>query len=151
MLFFFEKVQAQVYDSTLNVYDEEYPLEKVHIQFDRTMYNVGETLFYKLYILSGVEWTSLSKNVYVVFYDNNGGFLKETVAPLFQSSAKGSFDVPKDYQGNFLHVKAYTRWMLNDDSVFLYERNIPINVAKEATQKTTTSQLTKVDVFPEGG
>ena len=151
LLFFFEKAQAQVYDSTLNVYDEEYPLEKVHIQFDRTMYNVGETLFYKLYILSGVEWTSLSKNVYVVFYDDNGAFLKETVAPLFQSSAKGSFDVPKDYQGNFLHVKAYTRWMLNDDSVFLYERNIPINVAKEASQKTTTNQLTKVDVFPEGG
>lgn len=151
ILFYFEKAQAQVYDSTLSVYDEEFPLEKVHIQFDRTMYNVGETLFYKLYILTGVEWTSLSKNVYVVFYDNNGTFLKETVAPLFQSSAKGSFDVPKEYKGDFIHIKAYTRWMLNDDSVFLYERNIPINVAKEVSQKTTTNPLTKVDVFPEGG
>ena len=142
---------AQVYDSTLNVYDEEFPLEKIHIQFDRTMYNTGETIFYKLYILSGVEWTSLSKNVYVVFYDNNGAFIKETVAPLFQSSAKGSFDVPGDYKGSFIHLRAYTRWMLNDDSVFLYERNIPINVAKETSSKTITSQLTKVESFPEGG
>ena len=147
----FTNSRAQVYDSTLNVYDEEFPLEKIHIQFDRTMYNAGETLFYKLYILSGVEWTSLSKNVYVDFYDNNGAFIKETVAPLFQSSAKGSFDVPGDYKGCFIHVKAYTRWMLNDDSVFLYERNIPINIAKETNLKTITSQLTKVEVFPEGG
>jgi hypothetical protein len=151
LLFIFEKGQAQVYDSTLAVYEEQFPYEKIHMQLDRTMYNVGETLFYKLYILNGLEWTSLSKNVYVVWYDNNGSFLKETVAPLFQSSAKGSFDVPKNYKGSFLHVKAYTRWMLNDDSVFIYERNIPINIEKEAKQKITTSQLTKVAVFPEGG
>ncbi len=151
LLFFFEKGQAQVYDSTLEVYEEQFSHEKIHMQLDRTMYNVGETLFYKLYILNGLEWTNLSKNVYVVWYDNNGSFLKETVAPLFQSSAKGSFEVPKDYKGAFLHVKAYTRWMLNDDSSFLYERNIPINVEKDTKQKAQTNQLTKVVVFPEGG
>ena len=151
LLFVFKNGNAQGYDSVLNIYDEAYPLEKMHIQFDRTMYNVGETFFYKLYILTGTEWTGLSKNVYVDFYDNKGVVLKKTVAPLFQSSAKGSFDVPNDYKGNFIHVKAYTRWMLNDDSVFLYERNIPINVVKDANQKTISSRLTKVEIFPEGG
>lgn len=151
LLLFFEKGQAQVYDSTLEVYEELFPHEKIHMQLDRTMYNAGETLFYKLYILNGLEWTNLSKNVYVVWYDNNGVFLKETVAPLFQSSAKGSFDVPKDYKGSFVHVKAYTRWMLNDDSTFMYERNIPINVEKDTKQKIQTNELTKVVVFPEGG
>ena len=151
LVFFFVKGQAQVYDSTLTIYDEQYPHEKIHMQLDRTMYNVGETLFYKLYVLLGTEWTNISKNVYVDFYDHNGNFLKETVAPLFQSSAKGSYEVPKDYKGSFIHVKAYTRWMLNDDSVFLYERNIPINVAIEGNLKMTKSQLTRVEIFPEGG
>ena len=151
LVFVFQKGNTQVYDSTLTVYDEQYPHEKIHMQLDRTMYNVGETLFYKLYILLGTEWTNISKNVYVDFYDHNGNFLKETVAPLFQSSAKGSYEVPKDYKGSFIHVKAYTRWMLNDDSVFLYERNIPINVALEGNQKITKSQITRVETFPEGG
>jgi hypothetical protein len=151
LVFVFQKGNTQVYDSTLTVYDELYPHEKIHMQLDRTMYNVGETLFYKLYILLGTEWTNISKNVYVDFYDHNGNFLKETVAPLFQSSAKGSYEVPKDYKGSFIHVKAYTRWMLNDDSVFLYERNIPINVALEGNQKITKSQITRVETFPEGG
>lgn len=151
LVFVFQKGNTQVYDSTLTIYDEQYPHEKMHMQLDRTMYNVGETLFYKLYILLGTEWTNISKNVYVDFYDHNGNFLKETVAPLFQSSAKGSYEVPKDYKGSFIHVKAYTRWMLNDDSVFLYERNIPINIALEGNQKITKSQITRVETFPEGG
>jgi hypothetical protein len=151
LFLFCAKIQAQVYDSTLNVYEELYPHEKMHIQLDRTMYNTGETIYYKIYLLAGTEWTSLSKNVYVIWYDDNGNFLKETVAPLFQSSAKGSFDVPKDYKGAFFHIKAYTRWMLNDDSVFLYERNIPINVVSINKPKAISIPKTKVEIFPEGG
>ena len=151
LIFFFNKGQAQVIDSVMNIYEEQYPHEKIHIQLDRPIYNVGETIFYKLYILNGLEWTNLSKNVYVIWYDNNGNLLKETVAPLFQSSAKGSFELPNNYKGDFLHLKAYTRWMLNDDSVFLYERNIPVNVLNPSGSKTISISKTKVEVFPEGG
>jgi hypothetical protein len=122
LIFFFNQGQAQVIDSVMNIYEEQYPHEKIHIQLDRSIYNVGETLYYKLYLLNGLEWSALSKNVYVTWYDNNGNFLKETVAPLFQSSAKGSFEVPREYKGEFLHLKAYTRWMLNDDSVFFIRK-----------------------------
>jgi hypothetical protein len=145
------KSKAQAFDSLLNIYEEDFPHEKIHIHFDKTMYNTGETIFYKLYVLSGVEWTSLSKNVYVSWYDNNGNYIKQTVAPLFQSSAKGSFEVPTDYKGNFLRAKAYTRWMLNDDSVFLYEKYISINNGVASKTKNSTIPKTRVDVFPEGG
>ncbi len=144
------KVNAQYYDSVLNIYEEKFPKEKIHIHFDRTIYNTSETIFYKLYILSESEWTTLSKNVYVVWYDTSGNYIKQTVAPLFQSSAKGSFDVPANYKGNFIRVKAFTRWMLNDDSVFLYEKNIPINVGVNEKVKTIPPK-TRVEVFPEGG
>jgi hypothetical protein len=148
---FVEKVQAQVYDSVLNIYEEQFPNEKIHIHFDRTIYNTGETIFYKLYVLSGSDWTSLSKNIYVVWYDTSGNYIKQTVAPLFQSSAKGSFEVPANYKGDFLRVKAFTRWMLNDDSAFLYEKTIPINSGSITKAKTTTIPKTRIEVFPEGG
>ncbi len=148
---FIKNGKAQVFDSLLNVYEEQFPLEKIHIHFDRTMYNTGETIFYKLYVLSGVDWTTVSKNVYVNWYDNNGNYIKQTVAPLFQSSAKGSFEVPANYKGDLLRVKAYTSWMLNDDSVFLYEKSIAINNGQSSKTKTSTTQKTRVDIFPEGG
>ena len=145
------KSQAQVFDSLLNIYEEDFPHEKIHIHFDRTMYNTGETIFYKLYVMSGLEWPSTSRNVYVSWYDNNGNYIKQSVAPLFQSSAKGSFEVPANYKGNFLKAKAYTRWMLNDDSVFLYEKDIPINNGVASKTKNSITPKTRVDVFPEGG
>ena len=151
MTFFSFKSQAQVFDSLLNIYEEDFPREKIHIHFDRTMYNTGETIFYKLYVMSGLELPSTSKNVYVSWYDNNGNYIKQTVAPLFQSSAKGSFEVPANYKGNFLRAKAYTRWMLNDDSVFLYEKDISINNGVASKTKNSTTSKTRVDVFPEGG
>ncbi|MEI7588371.1 MAG: hypothetical protein WCJ68_02670 [Chitinophagia bacterium] len=151
LTFFIQNANAQVIDSVLNIYDEQFPHEKVHIHFDRTMYNKGETIFYKLYILSGLEWTNLSRNVYLVWYDNSGNFIKQTVAPLYQSSAKGSFQVPANYKGDFLRVKAYTRWMLNDEADFMYEKDIAINDASTAKTKTISAQKTRVDVFPEGG
>ena len=156
ILFFFTmifsfKSKAQVFDSLLNIYEEQFPHEKIHIHFDRMMYNTGETIFYKLYVLSGMEWTSLSKNIYVNWYDGNGNYIKQTAAPLFQSSAKGSFEIPANYKGNFLRVKAYTRWMLNEDSIFLYEKNIPINDGVVSKVKNISSPKTRVDIFPEGG
>ena len=153
ILFFFIilfsiKSKAQVFDSLLSIYEEEYAREKIHIQFDRTMYNTGETVFYKLYLMSGNEWSSTSKNVYVNWYDNNGNYIKQAAAPLFQSSAKGSFEIPANYKGDFLKVKAFTRWMLNDDSVFLYEKNISINNGVVSKIKNSTSPKTRLDVFP---
>lgn len=151
MTFYAEKAQAQIYDSVINLYEQQLPLEKMHIHFDRTMYNKGETIFYKLYVLAGLEWTTLSKNVYVNWYDANGNYIKQTVAPLLKSSAKGSFEVPPNYKGDFIRLKAFTRWMLNDDSVFIYEKNIPVNDGSIAKIKTITASKTRVDVFPEGG
>ena len=151
MTFYAEKAQAQIYDSVINLYEQQLPLEKMHIHFDRTMYNKGETIFYKLYVLSGLEWTTLSKNVYVNWYDANGNYIKQTVAPLLKSSAKGSFEVPPNYKGDFIRLKAFTRWMLNDDSIFIYEKNIPVNDGSIAKTKTITTSKTRVDVFPEGG
>ena len=103
------QVSAQQIDSVMAAYQEQFPKEKIHIHFDRSIYNKSETIWYKVYILSGGELSTLSKNVYVEWYDTTGKMLYQTVAPLFQSTAKGSFDVPANYTGNFLHVKAYTR------------------------------------------
>ena len=41
--------------------------------------------------------------------------------------------------------------MLNDDSVFLYEKNIAINDGTVTKTKTAPILKTKIEVFPEGG
>jgi hypothetical protein len=151
-LFSFVRIaQAQVIDSTLAIYSEQYPIEKMHIHFDKAIYNKEETIFYKVYVLSGTELSQLSKNVYVEWYDTSGKMLRQTVAPLQQSTAKGSFDLPDNYTGNFIRVKAYTRWMLNDDPAFSYERDLLINTTLNTPVRKPVVYRTRVETFPEGG
>ncbi len=150
-VFMIQEGFSQQIDSMMSVYAEQFPTEKIHIHFDKSIYNKEETIWYKIYILSGTELTGLSKNVYVEWYDTTGRMLKQTVAPLYQSTAKGSFDVPVDYSGNFIHVKAYTRWMLNDDSAYAYSKNLTINTGVTGQNKKPVVLKTRVETFPEGG
>ncbi|MDE3251692.1 MAG: hypothetical protein KGO92_02725 [Bacteroidota bacterium] len=148
-----QKIHAQQIDSMMAVYAERFPTEKMHIQFDKNLYNKEETIWYKIYILSGTELSQLSKNVYVEWYDTSGKMIKQTVAPLYQATAKGSFDIPANYSGNFIHVKAFTRWMLNDDPAFLFDRELAINTST-LPAKTPAKPIvykTRVETFPESG
>jgi len=122
---------AQQIDSMMNAYAEGFPRERIHLHFDKTAYNKEETIWYKAYIMDDQGLTQLSKNLYVEWYDTSGKMIRQTAAPLFQSTAKGAFELPADYKGNFIRVKAYTQWSLNDDPAFRFTRDIVINNTDE--------------------
>lgn len=144
------RLVAQEIDSIMDAHANIFPKEKMHIHFDKQLYNKDETIWYKLYLLAEYSPSPLSKNVYVNWYDTQGKMLRQTVAPLFQSTAKGSFDIPVDYKGEFVRVKAYTSWMLNDDTSFIYQRDIPINKGIPVA-KAKPIRKTRLELFPEGG
>lgn len=141
---------AQQMDSLLYVYANQFPKERIHVHFDRSSYNREETIWYKAYVLDDQGLTQLSKNLYVEWYDESGKLLANSASPLFQSTAKGSFEIPAEFNGNVLRVKVFTRWSLNDDPAFLYEKDISIN-QNNPIKKEVPMVKTRVDVFPEGG
>lgn len=142
--------QENKIDSVLQLYGNNYQPEKAHLHFDKYMYNKGETIWFKAYIMQGFDLSIVSKNFYVDFFSSTGKLLKHFVTPVFQSTAKGQFDIPSNYTGEFIQVKAYTQWMLNFDTSFLYVKNIPI--AQKVPAKLTIPQpFTTLTFFPEGG
>ena len=145
------RISAQDIITMMDEYAQRIPVERLHIHFDKSIYNKEETIWYKAYIQAGTEFANLSTNFYVEWYDTTGKMIRQTVSPLFQSTAKGSFEIPVDYTGNFIRVKAYTRWMLNDDTAFQYQRDLIVNTATSVVKSKPIVYKTKVDVFPEGG
>lgn len=141
---------AQKIDSVLNIYSNQFQQEKVHIHFDKTVYNKGETIWYKAYILAGSELTDYSRNFYVDWFDASGKLLKHSMVPIFESSAKGQFDIPANYSGHSLHIRAYTQWMLNFDSAFLFNKDILVSQPK-SLKETVITPITTLQFFPEGG
>lgn len=149
-LLFVNAVFAQQIDSMMGVYADRVAPEKIHIHFDKSIYNKGETVWYKVYILQGSDTAAISKNVYLDWYDATGKLIKQTASPVLLSTAQGSFDIPADYKDALLQVKAYTRWMLNDDPAFSYLREIYINTNTSNISKPIAYKTT-VETFPEGG
>jgi hypothetical protein len=143
---------AQRIDSTLSEYSERFPQEKVYVQFDRGRYNPGETIWFKAYLLAGFEPDTYSRNIYFDWYDGDGKLLSHMVAPVFEASAKGQFDIPGDFPGGLLHVRAYTKWMLNFDTAFLYDKDVIVARPRGGSGASRAgASRTELGFFPEGG
>jgi hypothetical protein len=141
---------AQKADSLINIYSQTHQPEKIHIHFDRSAYNKGDTIWMKLYLMAGTEFSDFSKNIYIDWFTPTGKLLQHASAPLVQSTARMQFAIPTSYEAGSLHAVAYTRWMLNFDSTFLYTKEIP--VAQPQTAKADSPiPVSHLYFFPEGG
>lgn len=149
-IFSFTKAFTQDIDSMMNVYADRTAPERIHIHFDKIMYNKGETVWYKVYFLQGRDSGLASMNVYLEWYGTDGKLIARSAAPIVLSSSSGSFDIPTDYKGKVLEVRAFTRWMLNDDTAFMYRRQLMINDGI-STPPVAAPPPTRVTLFPEGG
>lgn len=150
VLCFFSLFAKAQPDSILKVYANQFQEERLFIHFDKSNYSPGETIWFKVYLMQGLELSDISKTVYVDFIDSAGKTIKQFTAPVILSSAKGEFSVPENYTAGNLYIKAYTSWMLNYDSAFLYRKTInilqPLKESMLSKKPTTT-----IHFLPEGG
>ena len=145
-------LSAQVFDSVLKKLDSQFPQEKLYLQFDKSAYNPGETIWFKAYLLASNYPSDISRTVYAELIDDKGKVIQKNSAPIFRYGAAGAFDIPADLNSNYVYVRAYTRWMLNFDSSFLFLRGFPLSqLKKQNTKPATVQQAYFLQFFPEGG
>ncbi|HVM88597.1 MAG TPA: hypothetical protein VMT76_10460 [Puia sp.] len=135
----------------MNVYAENFPQENVYVHFDKNVYNEGETVWYKAYVFAGGFPSLISKNFYTELSDADGNVLQRNAAPLLESTAAGSFTLPKTIKNGHLHFRAYTAWMQNFDTAFVYEKDIRIANGKKDISVTPGKEEVRMQFFPEGG
>ncbi|PWT73773.1 MAG: hypothetical protein C5B59_12560 [Bacteroidetes bacterium] len=142
---------AQKIDSMMSVYAESFPQEKIHVHFDKNVYIPGETIWFKSYLFTGTDLSPISKNFYAEFSDGNGNLIQKKIAPLYESTASGNFEIPYDFKGNRIHFRAYTAWMLNFDTTLLFEKDIPILGGRDSAAALQAPSEPIFQIFPEGG
>lgn len=124
-------------DSTLARYGSDYQQERVYVQFDKGLYTAGETIWFKAYLMAGIDPSLISKNFYIDWSDADGNILAHESSPIIEASARGQFDIPASFAGKIVHVRAYTKWMLNFDTAFLYNKDIRIVPKKPAATNSS--------------
>ncbi len=143
--------RAQKIDSMMNIYAEKFPQEKLYLQFDKKAYNPGERIWYKAYLFTGFDPSPYSKNFYAELYDAYGNLILRNSAPINESTATGSFDLPASFEGTRIRIRAYTTWMLNFDTSFVYIKDLRIIGSSQDSILHSDSSPTILNFFPEGG
>ncbi len=96
--------------------------EKVYLHFDNTAYFLGETIWFKAYVVqTGRNSLSpLSKTLYVDLITPEGDVVESKKIKLTDGKGVGDFTLKDSLRAGFYEVRAYTRFVLNqgDEAVF---------------------------------
>ncbi|HEX7367976.1 MAG TPA: carboxypeptidase regulatory-like domain-containing protein [Pelobium sp.] len=110
---------------------ESFPIEKVYLHFDKPYYAVGDTVWFKGYVTTGLNVPSpISKILYVELISDKDSLVSSLKLPLENSVATGSLLLPyPDFKEGNYHVRAFTKWMLNRDVDYFFSKNIYVGNA----------------------
>jgi hypothetical protein len=157
----FNIATAQGIVNALKTLKTSYRQEKLYVQLDRSIYSPGETIWFKAYLFDGNFPSQISKTIYTELTDAKGNLLHRNTMPVIMSAAAGSMEIPKTFAGTVI-LRAYTKWMLNFDSSYLYTRAIsvipgkrsadtPGEVSPSKSNPVTIATKLVIQFFPEGG
>lgn len=148
----YQKIAAQdIITSRIETYAEKFSPERAYLHFDKHVYTAGETIWFKAYVMNELLPASDSKTFYVDWIDDKGNVLHHTVSPLLNAVTNGQFEIPSAYKGRNISVRAYTRWMLNFDSAFIFNKTIPLIIKDSVAKPQKISIVPTLEFFPEGG
>jgi hypothetical protein len=141
----------------LTKFSASFPMEKIYVHTDKPHYVAGDTLWLKIYVVNAVNHQpdSASGVVYVDLIDQQ---TKKIVAhKLFQAisgKSSGRIALTDEYAAGKYQLRAYTNWMLNFPQDLFFQTSLEIFSTATRDERAPTyqdSQLTHIDLFPEGG
>jgi len=91
------------------------PQEKVYLHFDNTSYYIGETIWFKAYVVRADSLLPLKENtlLHVQLVNQEGAILDSRKLKVVNGRCHGEFSLKNSYHAGFYEVRAYTEYMLN--------------------------------------
>lgn len=131
-------------------------IEKAHLHFDKPYYATGDTIYFKAYVTLGEkhQLSNLSGVLHIDLINTANKIDQSIKLQLANGLAWGDFKIPDTLPAGNYRIRAYTRWMLNEDNYFeqvipigsIHQLGIPENsVAKSVNAKPD------IQFLPEGG
>lgn len=120
-----------------------FPVEKVHLHFDKPYYAVGDTLWFNSYLSRNLAEYEPSKVTYVEILNSRDSLIQTLRIPLDKGVGDGYLVLDPQYlaQDNY-RFRAYTKWMSNFSSDYFYNKVVPIG---DAISKKLITDITFVN------
>jgi len=115
--------------NVLQKWTDTNPQEKIYIHTDKPYYVVGDTIWFKAYVVIGSkhQLSALSGAVYVDLINEGDSIAQSLKLPLTAGMAKGNIVLSDTVlrEGNY-RLRAYTQWMRNAGCEYFYDRTFSV-------------------------
>lgn len=150
---------------------DAYPREKVSLHLDNASYYLGDTIWFKAYVVTAEQNlpTTISKPLYVELLDQLGNVVERQIIQLTDGEGTGQIILNNTFFTGYYEMRAYTKWMLAFDNPSCFSRVLPVYRKRLSDEETPRSITTyrmdasmkqrpkdkekkfTVRFFPEGG
>ncbi len=122
---------VQIITQQLEKFRNNYPQEKIYLQSDKPYYSIGDTIFFKAYVVNAEKNTPsvISNIVHVDLIDGNNHLQKTLVLPLANGITEATIGLSDTLQEGNYQLRAYTNWMRNFDEDWFFNKTIQIGNA----------------------
>lgn len=153
----------------LKLYDKSHVQEKVHLHFDKPFYALGDTIWFKGYVVNAINNIPSNRShiLHIDMIDSKSLVCKTLQLPVNIGFAAGDITLSDSLKAGVYYIRAYTNWMRNFDSGYFFNKKIIVAdpfTKTTGTQKNATnikaaaanapvpkSPQYDVQFFPEGG
>lgn len=132
--------------------------EKVYLHIDRDIYNSGDDIWFKAYVINA-STNKLSPNTNNLHADliSPDGFLKQSRTVRIENGiGKGDFTLSDTIPSGRYHIRAYTNYMRNYGNEFFFDKEIiVINPSDSGNGLSDSVKYVEnkifINFYPEGG
>ena len=120
----------------LDSFNKRLPVEKVYLHLDKPYYNIGDTLWFKSYLVDRVNMTPshLSGLLYVELDNDSSEMVRRISIPIKDGMGWGQIPLPKAiFQEGGFTLRAYTNWMQNFDEDYVFSQRLYLAVPSSNT------------------
>ncbi|HXH99503.1 MAG TPA: hypothetical protein VNI52_04490 [Sphingobacteriaceae bacterium] len=117
--------------SNLETFRKKFPQEKVHLHLDKPYYAIGDSIWFKAYVVEAEKNmpTNKSKVLYVDLINEKDLIVKSLKLQLMAGLGWGDFPLPDTLQAGNYRLRAYTNWMRNFGNEYFFDKTLAIGNA----------------------
>ncbi|NNF33431.1 MAG: hypothetical protein HKN68_04950, partial [Saprospiraceae bacterium] len=149
-----KKVKPDEIIEKLNERVSSFPQEKVYLHTDKSVYALGEEIWFKAYLVDASTHTNSTPSslVYVELRGPNDEVLKQMDIKMKPGWDRGDVTIEKTWQPGNYKLVAYTAYMCNYNNDFLFQKSILVGDAfQQIDSDPSESSSPELKFFPEGG
>ncbi len=160
VLFFIDNGASAQNSKVFQPGNEYVTFEKIYLHIDREFYFIGETIWFKAYLLDGQNLSSVAdtQNLYIDLIDSEGRIAQNQVLICENGEASGSILIPDSSSTGTFMIRAYTDFLKNFGEETFFHKPLKISEVKssidlEAEKSKLHEGKPRIDIsfFPEGG